>query len=228
MCSSDLLDQQVTELDESVYNAGDTVSNYGENLPLAVLDEQGWLYNQYFNLFRLEKKRLTGVTFWGMADDDTWLDGFPVARTDYPLPFNMELQAKPAYWGIVNPDGNGIPGYGLKFALTSVKGSPTSQTWTITATNGSVGPAYTTEITGLTLTQLTGARCSATVTAPGGSFPVMLGDIATSGTATAQFTVTLKGCGPLASFEVQAPWTQATYHTGTLLGAVAPYFDIFF
>jgi endo-1,4-beta-xylanase len=222
------LDQQVTELDESVYNAGDTVSNYGENIPAAVLDEQGWLYNQYFNLFRLERKRLTGVTFWGMADDDTWLDGFPVARTDYPLPFDMGLQAKPAYWGIVNPDGQGIPGDGLKFALTSVKGSHTSQTWTITATNGSAGPAYTTQITGLTLTQLTGARCTATVTAPGGSFPVALGDIATSGTATAQFTVTLKGCGPLASFALQAPWTQATYHTGTLLGAVAPYFEVFF
>jgi hypothetical protein len=27
----------------------------------------------------------------GFADDDTWLDGFPVARTDYPLPFNMGL-----------------------------------------------------------------------------------------------------------------------------------------
>ena len=38
-----------------------------------------------------------------MADDDTWLDSFPVARTDYPLPFNMGLQAKPAYWGIVDP-----------------------------------------------------------------------------------------------------------------------------
>jgi endo-1,4-beta-xylanase len=221
------LDQQVTELDESVYNAGDTTSNYGSNLPPAVLDEQGWLYNQYFNLFREERHKLTGVTMWGMADDDTWLDGFPVARTDYPLPFNMGLQAKPAYWGIVNPDGNGIPGYGLKFALTSVKGSPAAQTWTITATNGSVGPAYTTEITGLTLTQLTGAKCSATVTAPGGSFPVVLGDIPTSGTATAQFTVTLKGCGPLATFAVEAPWTQATYHTGTLLGAVAPYFDLF-
>jgi endo-1,4-beta-xylanase len=216
------IEQQVTELDESVYNAGDSVSNYGSNIPPAVLDEQGWLYNQYFNLFRAERHNLTGVTFWGMADDDTWLDGFPVARTDYPLPFDMGLQAKPAYWGIVNPDGNGIPGYGLKFALTSVKGTHTAQTWTVTATNGAVGPAYTTLITAFTLTQVFGAPCSATVTAPGGSFPVALGDIPTSGTATAQFTVTFKGCGPLAAFILQAPWTQATYHTGTLLGVADP------
>jgi hypothetical protein len=134
----------------------------------------------------------------------------------------MGLQAKPAYWGIVNPDGNGIPGYGLKFALTSVKGTHTAQTWTVMATNGAVGPAYTTLITAFTLTQVFGAPCSATVTAPGGSFPVALGDIPTSGTATAQFTVTFKGCGPLAAFILQAPWTQATYHTGTLLGVADP------
>jgi endo-1,4-beta-xylanase len=222
------LDQQVTELDESVYNAGDSVSNYGSNIPPAVLDEQGWLYNQYFNLFRAESHKLSGVTLWGMADDDTWLDSFPVSRTDYPLPFDMGLQAKPAYWGIVNPDGNGVPGYGLKFALTGVSGSRTSQTWTITATNGDVGPAYTTLITGLTLKQLTGAPCSATITPPGGAFPVALGDIPTSGTATAHFSMTFKGCGPLATFVVQAPWTQATYHTGTLLGVADPYFGFAF
>ena len=222
------LDQQVTELDESVYNAGDSVSNYGSNIPPAVLDEQGWLYNQYFNLFRAESHKLSGVTLWGMADDDTWLDSFPVTRTDYPLPFDMQLQAKPAYWGIVNPDGNGVPGYGLKFALTGVSGSRTSQTWTITATNGDVGPAYTTLITGLTLKQLTGAPCSATITPPGGAFPVALGDIPTSGTATAHFSMTFKGCGPLATFVVQAPWTQATYHTGTLLGVADPYFGFAF
>jgi endo-1,4-beta-xylanase len=109
-----------------------------------------------------------------------------------------------------------------------VSGSRTSQTWTITATNGDVGPAYTTLITGLTLKQLTGAPCSATITPPGGAFPVALGDIPTSGTATAHFSMTFKGCGPLATFVVQAPWTQATYHTGTLLGVADPYFGFAF
>jgi len=76
----------------------------------------------YFDLFRREKGKLSAVTFWGMADDDTWLDSFPVARTDYPLPFDMGLQAKPAYWGIVDPTH--LPGYGLVFAITS---TPTTQ-----------------------------------------------------------------------------------------------------
>jgi endo-1,4-beta-xylanase len=222
------IDQQITELDESVYNAGDNKSDYGSNVPPAVLDEQGWLYNQYFNLFRAERHNLTAVTIWGMADDDTWLDSFPVTRTDYPLPFDMGLQAKPAYWGIVNPDGKGIPGYGLKLALTGVSGSRTAQTWTITATNGDAGPAYTTLITGLTLRQVTGATCSASIAPAAGAFPVALGDIPTSGRATAKFSLTFRGCGPLATFVVEAPWTQATYHTGTLLGVADPYFGFAF
>ncbi len=220
------LDQQVTELDISVYNGGDSKSNYGNNVPPAVLAEQGWLYKNYFDLFRQERHRLTGVTLWGMADDDTWLDSFPVSRTDYPLPFDMGLQAKPAYWGIVDPTH--LPGYGLRFALTSVAGSRTAQTWTVTATNGSAGPAYTTEIASFTLRQVTGAPCSATITPPGGSFPVALGDIPAGGRASVPFTLTFRGCGPLAGFVLQAPWTQATYHTGTLLGVADPYFRLAF
>jgi endo-1,4-beta-xylanase len=161
-----------------------------------------------------------------MADDDTWLDSFPVARTDYPLPFGMELQAKPAYWGIVTLDGNNIPGYGLKFVLTSTNGPRTAQTWTITATDGDVGPAYATEITGFTLHQITGPKCHPVVTAPGGSLPVPLGDIPTSGTATAQFSVDFAGCGQFATFQLEMPWTQATYHTGTFV--VYPSFSKFF
>ena len=111
------IEQQITEMDMSVYNAGDTTSNYGNNIPPSVLAEQGWLYAQYFDALRQLRGKLSAVTFWGMADDDTWLDGFPVARTDYPLPFNMELQAKPAYWGIVDP--NELPGYGLRFSASA-------------------------------------------------------------------------------------------------------------
>ena len=84
-----------------------------------------------------------------MADDDTWLDSFPVTRTDYPLPFNMRLQAKPAYWGIVDPTN--LPGYGLSFAIAGNVGTTNTRVLTLTATNGDVGPAYNTLINGLTL-----------------------------------------------------------------------------
>jgi endo-1,4-beta-xylanase len=207
------IQQQVTELDMSVYNAGDITSNYGNNIPPSVLAEQGWLYKQYFDVFRALRGKLASVTFWGMADDDTWLDGFPVTRTDYPLPFDMGLQAKPAYWGIVDPTQ--LPGYGLKFSASAQAATAGTGTVKLTATNGNAGPAYATEINSVTLTQIFGLPCSATVTPPS-SYPVLLGDIATGGTASATFNVALKGCGPFAQFLVRAPWSSAVYHTGTV------------
>lgn len=208
------LDQQITELDESVYNAGDATSNYGANIPASVLAEQGWLYKNYFDLFRrMKSNRLTAVTFWGFADDDTWLDGFPIPRTDYPLPFDHGLQAKPAYWGIVDPTQ--LPGYGLKFQLSSVTGDHDLFTFTITATNGDIGPAYNTLITAFELEQIQGRSCTPVVTPPS-AFPVSLGDIDVSSSTTAAFTVNLKGCPHDAQFVLKMPWSSATYHTGTL------------
>jgi endo-1,4-beta-xylanase len=211
------LEQQVTEMDVSVYNAGDVKSNYGNDVPASVLAEQGWLYKKYFDLFRELRGTLAGVTIWGMADDDTWLDSFPVARTDYPLPFDMQLQAKPAYWGIVDPTH--LPGYGLKFAAMSTSDEGTSRVWKVTGTNGDVGPAYATEIAGFTLRQIEGKPCTPIVTPPS-SFPVLLGDLATGGSATASFRVDFSGCGPVARFILQMPWSSATYETGTLVNEV--------
>jgi endo-1,4-beta-xylanase len=206
------IEQQITEMDMSVYNGGDTTSNYGNNIPPSILAEQGWLYAHYFEALRRLRGKLSAVTFWGFADDDTWLDGFPIARTDYPLPFNMGLQAKPAYWGIVDPAQ--LPGFGLRFSASTTKGEGDTRVVTITATNGNVGPAYTTQISGFKLTQIFGPRCSPQITASG-SFPITLGDIATSGTASAPFSVSVAGCHPDSLFILSVPWSSAVYHTGT-------------
>jgi endo-1,4-beta-xylanase len=212
------IDQQVTELDMSVYNAGDTTSNYGNSIPPSVLAEQGWLYKQYFDVFRLLRGHISAVTIWGMADDDTWLDSFPVTRTDYPLPFNMQLQAKPAYWGIVDPTK--LPGYGLSFSAATQPGTGGTHTVTLTATNGNVGPAYATQISNFTLTQIWGPPCSPKITAPS-AFPILLGDIATSSNASASFTVNATGCSPISEFVLTAPWSSSIYHTGTFIAPMS-------
>lgn len=205
------IDQQVTELDMSVYNAGDTTSNYGNDVPPSVLSEQGWLYYQYFQAFREERHHLTGVTFWGMADDDTWLDSFPVTRTDYPLPFDMGLQAKPAYWGIVDPTL--LPGYNLWFKLDSKTGSQTARVFNIKAINGAVGPAYATQIDSFSLKQISGKHCSPALQSPT-TFPVVIGDIPTDGSANVPFQIDFAGCASDARFVINAPWSSSTYHTG--------------
>jgi len=215
--------QEVTELDMSVYNAGDNKSDYGSKIPPGVLAEQGWLYKLYFDNFRELQGKLNRVTFWGMADDDTWLDSFPIVRTDYPLPFDLKLQAKPAYWGIV--DKTQLPGYGMKFSATVTPGTQDTRTVTITATNGSVGPAYNTRISGFTLTQISGPPCTPTITPPS-AYPISLADnsdkfdtpnISINGTASVSFTISIVGCNPNSQFTIKAPWSSATYDTDTFM-----------
>ncbi len=114
---------QVTKLDDSVYPASDNTSIDGANggtVPPAILDERGWLYKNYFDVFRALRGSLEAVTFWGMADDNTWIDSFPINRLDMPLPFDTRLQARPADWGIVDPTHRA--GYGLEVALASRAG----------------------------------------------------------------------------------------------------------
>jgi len=211
------LKQQVTELDMSIYPSSDNTSNYGANggsVPESLIAEQGWLYKDYFDVFRALKGKLQAVTFWGMADDDTWLDSFPIDRLDEPLPFDQLLQAKPAYWGIVDPTQ--LPGYGLTLALTGQSGGAGSQTWTITATNPSEGTAYNTEINSAFLMQVRGKPCGASLTPPS-KYPVVLGDLGAGGTASASFTAQFRHCANDARFVLWAPWSANVYEMGTLM-----------
>ena len=219
------LEQQATELDMSVYLSTDNTSNYGANggsVPQSLLAQQGWLYKGYFDVFKglARRHELQAVTFWGMADDNTWLDSFPIDRLDEPLPFDEVLQAKPAYWGIVDPTQ--LPGYGMTLALTGQGGSPQSETWTITATNPGEGTAYNTRISSVSLIQVGGRPCRATVIPPS-KYPVVLGDVGGGGTASASFTVQFHDCRfdsrgrDVPRYILWAPWNANTYETGVLV-----------
>jgi endo-1,4-beta-xylanase len=212
------LDQQITEMDVSVYSAGDNTSNYAPTVPPMLIAEQGWLYKQYFDALRRLRGKISALTFWGIADDDTWLDSFPIDRLDAPLPFDTELQAKPAYWGIVDPTQ--LPGYGLSFSISDERGKPhDTRVLTVTATNGEVGIAYATQINGFALQQFAGEHCRPVVTPPSG-YPIVLGDLAVGGTASATFTVSFAGCGDFADFVLSVPWSSATYDTGTFVSVI--------
>ena len=47
------------------------------------------------------------------------------------------------------------------------------------------------------------------------TWPIALGDIPTSGKASASFTFRIVGCNPHDQFKLSVPWTSATYDTGT-------------
>ncbi len=208
--------QQITEFDVSVYQANDNKSNFGANggtVPQSIIAEQGWYYEVLFQRLRKLKGKLDAFTFWGFADDSTWLDGFPISRLDLPLPFDTRLQAKPAYWGIVDPKQ--LPGFGLSFKLTSRTGPQNARVFTIMATNPSSGTAFTTQINSFSLVQVRGKPCTPAVTAPS-SFPVSLGDIPAAGSATASVTVDFSSCSDEARFKISAPWSSAVWETGVL------------
>ncbi|AQZ65513.1 hypothetical protein BKM31_32265 [[Actinomadura] parvosata subsp. kistnae] len=94
------LEQQVTELDVSIYT--DFVSTY-DTIPPELLLEQGYRYKELFDVFRRQAARLGSVTVWGESDDVSWLRSWPITRLNAPLLFDDDLQAKPAYWGVVDP-----------------------------------------------------------------------------------------------------------------------------
>jgi endo-1,4-beta-xylanase len=217
------VDQQITEMDISVYNAGDNTSNFGANggtVPASIIAQQGYDYWQYFRLFRREHRHLSSVTLWGMADDNTWLSSFPINRLNLPLPFDTGLQAKPAYWGIINrPDQ--LPGFFLNLRITHKTGPRNARVWTITANNPSPGgTAYAVQIDSFALQPILFNRhdtCNPVVKSPT-TFPIVLGDIAQGESASTNITIDFSSCRILTPFTVKAPWSQANgADTGRLL-----------
>ena len=99
------LDVQLTELDLSVYSsASDAEYN---TLPQEVETRQAEVFANIFGVMRrystaeAGKGRACGITFWGVADDGTWLDNYPVTgRKDYPLLFDTQHNPKLGYYEV--------------------------------------------------------------------------------------------------------------------------------
>jgi endo-1,4-beta-xylanase len=92
---------QITEMDVSVFDHNDHRMDLTE--PAAdMMERQAERYGQFFELFREYRDVITGVTFWGAADDYTWLDYFPVSpRKNWPLLFNTGHRPKPAFRNVI-------------------------------------------------------------------------------------------------------------------------------
>ena len=80
----------ITELD---IQAG---SNYQLSDKLA--EAQGYLYAQLFKIFKEHAANIGRVTIWGLDDSTSWR-----ASTN-PVIFDKNLQAKLAYYGVIDPD----------------------------------------------------------------------------------------------------------------------------
>ncbi|OAS23580.1 endo-1,4-beta-xylanase [Paenibacillus oryzisoli] len=99
------IDIQITEMDMSIYkNATEKYDAIADKQIVdALLVQQAYQFKDMFEVFNKYKANITGITFWGLADDRTWLDSTPGNRKDLPLLFDESLRAKSAYWALVDP-----------------------------------------------------------------------------------------------------------------------------
>ncbi|MEK3714393.1 endo-1,4-beta-xylanase [Paenibacillus sp. FSL R7-0333] len=95
------LDNQITELDMSLYVYND-LSDVGPVVPEDILQRQAARYGELFAALRDRKELLSGVMFWGIADDHTWLSTFPAERTEAPMLFDRQHQPKPAFQAVTD------------------------------------------------------------------------------------------------------------------------------
>jgi endo-1,4-beta-xylanase len=92
---------QITEMDISVFDWEDRRTDLTEPTE-EMITRQAELYERIVALFREYREVITGITFWGAADDYTWLDDFPVrGRKNWPFLFDTNHQPKPAFWRVI-------------------------------------------------------------------------------------------------------------------------------
>lgn len=94
---------RVSELDVSMYknNNPDDPQITMPNPELMKL--QADYYGELFKILRSYHDVIEAVTFWGVADSDSWLNYFPVrGRRNYPLLFDDNGQPKEAFYKVMD------------------------------------------------------------------------------------------------------------------------------
>ena len=100
------LDVQITEMDLSLYLRGVTYTPdmfyTTATFTPDIQQQQADRYRDFFEMFRRQSDKISSVTFWGVADDNTWLSEFSSGRRDFPLLFDTEHKEKPAFWAVLD------------------------------------------------------------------------------------------------------------------------------
>lgn len=71
---------------------------YRAALPDSMQQALAQRYADMFRVFLEHRNVIDRVTFWGLSDGDSWLNGWPIrGRTNYPLLFDRQGSPKPAF-----------------------------------------------------------------------------------------------------------------------------------
>lgn len=79
-----------------------SLNPYPNGLPDSVQQQLAKDYQSLFYLFLKHRDKIDRITFWGVHDGQSWLNGWPVpGRTNYPLLFDRQLRPKPAFQSVI-------------------------------------------------------------------------------------------------------------------------------
>ncbi len=81
---------------------------YKDGLPADVERQLNDRYAELFGIFYAKRDKIDRVTLWGVGDDMSWKNGYPIPnRTNYPLLFDRAKQGKPALDAVLRvPEGS--------------------------------------------------------------------------------------------------------------------------
>jgi len=100
------LQVQITEQDMSVYSALAFYLPFlfppVETFTDEMAHRQAETYDTLFSALRSRKDSITGVIFWGISDDTSWLRSYFGTRLDWPLLFDGNYEPKHAFWAVAN------------------------------------------------------------------------------------------------------------------------------
>src|SRR5215469_6253872 len=201
---------EVTEFDISLYRFGQCSQTFFfDNDDLLAGDttdliNQGYRYRDYFQIFKSLKSEIDSVTIWGLGDDESWLNPNVnaagcqgITAVDAPLPFDVYLQHKYAYTGLVDPLA--LPGANLVTTIAASSGTILSGhnvSYTITVMNNGPNDAANLNLTDVlpvatTFQSIVAPGWTCTTPPIGGTGQVSCTSPALTNGAAAQFTLTL-------------------------------------
>ncbi|MBC6608721.1 endo-1,4-beta-xylanase [Hymenobacter sp. BT188] len=95
---ADIAETFATDAKYNVYTTG---------LPDSVQQQLTKRYADLFALFRKHRNVIDRITLWGVTDNDSWLNDWPIkGRTSYPLLFDRSYQPKPALQAVLQTTKN--------------------------------------------------------------------------------------------------------------------------
>jgi endo-1,4-beta-xylanase len=84
------------------FEGSEQMDPYRKGLPDSIQVKLAKGYEDLFKLFIKYKKNIERVTFWGLNDGQSWLNGWPIkGRTNHPLLFDRDFKPKLAFEKVI-------------------------------------------------------------------------------------------------------------------------------